>query len=73
MPPVEIRLKGLIDPRWSEWLGGLKILHIDDDQTLLAGSVADQAALYGILRKIRDLDLPLVSLVVENSCPVNDK
>ena len=68
MPPVEIRLLGHLDPQWSEWLGDLKIHHIDDDQSLLTGSIADQAALYGILKKIRDLDLRLVSVVIDKPC-----
>jgi hypothetical protein len=68
MTPVEIRLKGHLDPTWSEWLGNLGIHHMDDDQTLLTGSIADQAALFGILRKIRDLDLRLISVVINDPC-----
>jgi hypothetical protein len=68
MLPIEILLKDHIDPAWSEWLGNLGIHHTEDDQTLLIGSVADQAALFGILRKIRDLDLRLISVVINDPC-----
>jgi hypothetical protein len=62
MQEVAIRIKGRIDTHWSEWLGGLEITHIEHDQSQLSGSIADQATLYGILTKLRDLDLSLVSL-----------
>ena len=62
MQDVEIIIKGRIDTHWSEWLGGLQIAHIAEDQSKLSGSIADQATLYGILTKLRDLDLNLVSL-----------
>jgi hypothetical protein len=62
MQDVEIIIKGQIDPLWSEWLGGLEIAHIGQDQSQLSGSIADQAILYGILTKLRDLDLNLVSV-----------
>lgn len=58
----EIRLRGRLDQRWVEWLGGLQISHADDGSTLLRGPVADQAALHGLLHQLRDLGLPLVSL-----------
>jgi hypothetical protein len=59
---VEIRIKGQIDERWSDWFEGLTITHSDQGETLLTGEVADQAALYGLLAKLRDLGLPLVSV-----------
>ena len=62
MQEVEILIKGKIDTHWSEWLGGLQITHIGQEQSLLTGSIADQATLYGILTKLRDLDLKLVSV-----------
>ena len=62
MQDVEIIIKGQIDSHWSEWLGGLQIFHLEPDQSQLSGSIADQAALYGILTKLRDLDLKLVSV-----------
>jgi hypothetical protein len=62
MQDVEILIKGQIDTHWSEWLGGLQITHIEQQQSLLTGSIVDQAALYGILTKLRDLDVKLVSV-----------
>ena len=61
MRAVEITVKGRIDPTWSEWLGGLSVTHADDE-TVLCGELADQAALYGVLSRLRDLGLHLVSL-----------
>ena len=58
----EIRLRGHLDARWAEWFGGLKITQEGDGTTVLRGPVADQAALHGLLRKVRDLGLPLVSV-----------
>jgi hypothetical protein len=60
MQNVEIRVRGILDPKWSEWLDNLDILHEDQDQTLLIGQVVDQATLYGILKKLRDLGLKLL-------------
>ena len=62
MQQVEIRVKGCIDERWSEWLDGLRIAHIGQDETVLSGEVVDQAALYGLIAKLRDLGLPLVAV-----------
>ena len=56
-----IRIKGLLDPRW-EWLEGLTMTHIDPDETLISGSIIDQAALHGLIARIRDLNLTLLSL-----------
>jgi hypothetical protein len=60
MQNVEIRVEGIIDLHWSEWLEGLEITHQGEDQTLLTGQVVDQASLYGILKKLRDLGLTLL-------------
>ena len=62
MLPVEIRIKGRIDERWSEWFDGLTITHTDQDETVLMGPVVDQAALYGLVAKLRDLGLPLLAV-----------
>jgi hypothetical protein len=59
----EIRLAARLDPRWSTWLDGLTVSHLHDGTTLLRGPVADQAALFGLLQRLRDIDLPLVSVV----------
>ncbi len=58
----EIRLKGHLDDRWSGWFGGLTITLEDNGDTLLIGPMLDQAALHGLLRKVRDLGIPLVSV-----------
>ena len=58
----EIRLKGHLDDRWAEWFEGLNITLEEDGNTLLTGPVIDQAALHGLLKKVRDLGLPLVSV-----------
>ena len=59
----EIRLKGHLDARWAERFDGLRLSHASDGTTILAGPVADQAALHGVLRTVRDLGLPLLSVV----------
>jgi hypothetical protein len=62
MQQVEIRVSGQIDERWSEWLEGLTITHTEEGETLLAGPVLDQSALYGLIARLRDLGLPLLSV-----------
>ena len=57
-----IRLKGHLDERWTAWFEGLTITPEDDGTTLLTGPLADQAALHRLIRKVRDLGLPLLSL-----------
>ena len=59
----EIRLKGHLDNRWADRFEGMSFTHESDGTTILAGPVVDQAALYGLLRKVRDLGLPLVSVI----------
>ncbi len=61
-PCYEIRLKGHLDDRWVEWFEGLTITLEEDGDTLLTGLVIDQAALHGLLKKVRDLGMPLVSV-----------
>jgi hypothetical protein len=58
----EIRLKGHLDNRWADWFEGLTITLEDQGDTLLTGLVVDQAALHGLLKKVRDLGMPLVSV-----------
>jgi hypothetical protein len=58
----QIRIKGLLDPQWADWFEGLTITSEEDGDTLLTGPVIDQAALHGLLKKVRDLGLPLVSV-----------
>jgi hypothetical protein len=57
----EIRVKGVLDTRWQSWFEGMTIT-IVGDETLLSGTVADQAALHSLLAKIRDLGLPLIAV-----------
>ena len=56
------RVKGHLDDRWSDWLGGLAVQRQEDGTTLLVGPVVDQAALHGVIIRIRDLGLPLLSV-----------
>jgi hypothetical protein len=58
----QIRVRGILDEKWSDWFDGFTIIPQGDDETLLTGPVADQAALHGLLGKIRDLGLPLLSV-----------
>ena len=59
----QIRVKGHLGSQWTDWFGGLTVTLDDNGETLLTGPVADQAALHGLLRKVRDLGMPLVSVV----------
>ena len=59
----QIVVKGHLDSEWSEWFDGLTITLVDNGETILSGPVVDQTALHGVLIKIRDLGLPLLSLV----------
>lgn len=58
----DIRVKGHLDTRWAAWFDGLGLTHESDGTTLIHGLVADQAALHGLLQKVRDMGLPLVSV-----------
>ncbi len=58
----EIRIKGHLDHRWAAWFEEFTITLEDSGETLLSGPVIDQAALYGLLKKVRDLGLPLISV-----------
>jgi hypothetical protein len=59
----EIRLKGHLDQRWAAWFDGLSLTHQSDGTTVIHGPIADQAALHGLLQKVRDVGLPLVSVI----------
>lgn len=60
----EIRVRGLLDPQWSSWFDGLRVEDAGRDETVIVGPVADQAALHGLLTRVRDLALPLLSVRV---------
>jgi hypothetical protein len=59
----EIRIRGHLDSRWAAWFDGLSLIHEPDGTTVLRGAIPDQAALHGLLQKVRDTGLPLVSLI----------
>jgi hypothetical protein len=59
----QIRVEGHLGQQWAEWFEGLTITLEDNGQTLLTGPVADQAALHGLLKRVRDLGIPLLSVV----------
>jgi len=58
----QIRLKGHLGSQWTDWFGGLTITLEDNGDTLITGPVVDQAALHGLLKKVRDLGMPLISV-----------
>ena len=58
----QIRLKGHLGRQWTDWFGGLTVTPEDNGETLLTGPVIDQAALHGLLKKVRDLGMPLISV-----------
>ncbi len=59
----QIRIKGHLGRHWTDWFGGLTITLEDNGETLLTGPVVDQAALHGLLRKVRDVGMPLISVI----------
>ena len=62
MPVYEIRVQGHLDQRWSAWFDGLTISYEGEDITVLRGLLVDEAALHGVLIKVRDLALPLLAV-----------
>ncbi len=62
----QIRIEGHLGPKWTAWFGDVSITLEDNGETLLTGPVADQAALHGLLRKVRDLGMPLISAIRVN-------
>jgi hypothetical protein len=58
----QIRIKGLLNPQWTDWFGGMTVSPMANGDTLLTGPVEDQAALHGLLKKVRDVGMPLISV-----------
>jgi hypothetical protein len=72
MQPVRIRVKGHLDANWAPWLDGFTLTHTEQDETVLTGRAKDQAALYGLIGKLRDLGVRLIAVEIrdaEDSCP----
>lgn len=68
----QIRIKGQLDPHWTDWFEGLSITQEDNGDSLLTGPVVDQASLHGLLKKVRDLGLQLVSVCpIESNLPTS--
>lgn len=68
----EIRLKGHLETRWAAWFEGMALRHEPDGSTLLTGPIVDQAALHGLLQKVRDIGVPLLS-VTHVDAPTNER
>jgi hypothetical protein len=68
----EIRIKGHLDDQWASWFEGLTLTFEETGDTLLTGLVTDQAALQGLLKKVRDLGMPLISVNPVNPGPANE-
>jgi len=62
MQHIEIRVEGHLDRSWAEWLDGFNLAHAEHNETILTGKVKDQAALYGLIAKLRDLGVKLISV-----------
>ncbi len=69
----EIRLKGHLDSRWAAWFDGLSLTNDSDGTTVIHGPVVDQAALHGLLKKLRDTGLPLVSVTQVESTTTTER
>ena len=64
MQQVEIRAQGHLDESWAKWLDGFALIHAEQEETVLTGTIRDQAALYGLIAKLRDLGVRLIAVRV---------
>jgi hypothetical protein len=62
MQRVEIRIEGHLDQSWADWLDGFTLTHTEQGETILTGEITDQAAMYGLIAKLRDLGVKLISI-----------
>jgi hypothetical protein len=62
MERIEIHIEGHLDPTWAEWLDDFTLTHTEKSETILTGEIKDQAALYGLIAKLRDLGVKLISV-----------
>ena len=67
MTVYEIRVKGHLDAHWTAWFAGLEITNLENGEAVLSGEIVDQAALHGVLAKVRDLGLPLIAVACVGS------
>jgi hypothetical protein len=68
----EIRVKGHLDPYWSDWFASLEVTPLDGEETLFSGYLPDQAALHGLIKRIRDFNLTLVSVMAKTPPSTDD-
>jgi hypothetical protein len=73
MQHVEIRIKGHLDENWTDWLDGFTFTYTEQDETILNGTVHDQAALYGLIAKLRDLGVKLVAVTTDADSAEEDQ
>jgi len=62
MQSIEVRIEGHLDPQWADWLDGFTLVHTQQGETILTGTVEDQAAIYGLISKLRDLGTRLITI-----------